>query len=408
MRGVQRVLNARLNGAVRIQIRLLGRALPAFQVCGGIGFALAMPVALILAWRAGLSEWIVLALALCGAFTFLALAMAVKIFTGVERLVYYHHEIAVVAVSALLLRVLHLRVLAYLDITVLGLGLFLGFGRIGCFMVGCCHGKPSDWGVHYTREHADAGFPECYVGVCLLPVQLLESLWVLGVTLAGVRMIWSATQPGEVFAWYLAAYSVGRFAFEFLRGDAERLYAWGFSEAQWTSLVLMCGMAAAGPVVPMFGRWHLAIAVCMAVAMAGLALARRLDRSRLDRLFHPSHLQEMSKIVRQIAALDRHPVSSVRIGRTSLGVHISASVHGAPSSLTQHYGISLPVKTLGDRTALALAGKVAQLVCARAGASELIRSDSGVFHLLIPYKGDRTETDRRFKGRRAVEGRYDA
>ena len=42
---------------------------------------------------------------------------------------------------------LELPVLPYLDLTCLGLGIFLVCGRQGCLMVGCCHGKPCGWGI---------------------------------------------------------------------------------------------------------------------------------------------------------------------------------------------------------------------------------------------------------------------
>ncbi|NIR08113.1 MAG: hypothetical protein GTN82_22050, partial [Candidatus Aminicenantes bacterium] len=39
----------------------------------------------------------------------------------------------------------------YLDILAIGLLLALAFGRIGCFLNGCCFGKPTDqlWGVRF-------------------------------------------------------------------------------------------------------------------------------------------------------------------------------------------------------------------------------------------------------------------
>lgn len=357
--------NARLDGAVRTEIGVLGRKVPAFQVCGGVGFILAMALAFALAWRLGLSAWIVLALAVCGVFTFLALAMAAKIVTGVERLVYYHHEIAVVADAAMVLVLLHRPLLPYLDITVLGLGIFLGCGRVGCFMVGCCHGRPHRWGVHYQAGHDDAGFTPDYVGVRLLPVQLLESLWVFIATFTGIALVCTGARPGVAFEWYVTAYSVGRFGFEFLRGDSERRYAWGFSEAQWTSLVLVCAIT------------HFTVAAGMALTMAALSLARRREGAARDRLLHPRHLREMTGMLREF---DQWADSSVHVGRTSLGVQVSVSRH----SYARHYAISRPGKTLSEAAALALAEKIAQFDHAPEGARELVRGGHGVFHVLIP------------------------
>jgi phosphatidylglycerol:prolipoprotein diacylglycerol transferase len=64
--------------------------------------------------------------------------------------------------GAILAIVLYLRyhklpVRQYLDILVIGLMLTLAFGRIGCFLNGCCFGKPADlpWAVRFPyRSHA--------------------------------------------------------------------------------------------------------------------------------------------------------------------------------------------------------------------------------------------------------------
>ncbi|MGA2172431.1 MAG: prolipoprotein diacylglyceryl transferase family protein [Sedimentisphaerales bacterium] len=64
--------------------------------------------------------------------------------------------------GAILVIVLYLRyhklpVRQYLDILVIGLMLALAFGRIGCFLNGCCFGKPADlpWAVRFPyRSHA--------------------------------------------------------------------------------------------------------------------------------------------------------------------------------------------------------------------------------------------------------------
>ena len=79
-----------------------------------------------LAGHTGLSRAIVVGLLAIGVLTFLTLTMATKIVTGTEALVYYHHQVAVLTTSALLLNGLREPVLPYLDVTALGLG---GFSR---------------------------------------------------------------------------------------------------------------------------------------------------------------------------------------------------------------------------------------------------------------------------------------
>src|SRR5262249_61119424 len=106
--------------------------------------------------------------------TFLGIIMTTKPITGQERIIYYPHEIAVSLAAAGLLWLTSEPLLPYLDITILGIGAFLACGRIGCLMVGCCHGRPSGWGIRYTPDHAAAGFTDYYVGVVLFPIQLVE------------------------------------------------------------------------------------------------------------------------------------------------------------------------------------------------------------------------------------------
>ncbi len=56
-----------------------------------------------------------------------------------------------IAVIFLYIRYHKLPLRHYLDVLAVGLMLALVFGRIGCFLNGCCYGKPTDlpWGVHF-------------------------------------------------------------------------------------------------------------------------------------------------------------------------------------------------------------------------------------------------------------------
>lgn len=59
--------------------------------------------------------------------------------------------VAAITVIALYLRYHKLPIRKYLDILAIGLLLALSFGRIGCFLRGCCFGKPTDlpWAVRF-------------------------------------------------------------------------------------------------------------------------------------------------------------------------------------------------------------------------------------------------------------------
>ena len=89
-----------------------------------------------------------------------------------------------------------------------------GWGRLGCFSAGCCHGQPTSsfLGVHFHPESlAYAKFD----GAALHATQLYEAgfLFILGWIL--IHKFPLALR----FTHYLIAYGTGRFLVEFIRGD---------------------------------------------------------------------------------------------------------------------------------------------------------------------------------------------
>jgi len=125
------------------------------------------------------------------------------------------------------------------DIFSPALALAHGFGRIGCFMAGCCYGRPSGagFGVIFTNPMCEV--PQAYLGVPLYPAQLFEAA---GNFMIFGGLVWLSRRGkhlpgGLVLSAYLLAYSVLRFTVEFLRGD-DRGGAWlGLSPAQIASVI---------------------------------------------------------------------------------------------------------------------------------------------------------------------------
>lgn len=365
------------------------RSWSSFHVCGSVGWVAGISFALLLTVRLGLSLGVTAVLAVAAFITFLTLTMAVKVLTGVENIVYYHHEAAVVAVSSLLLRLLHQPVLPYLDIVFMGLGLFLVCGRVGCLMVGCCHGRPHPWGVCYRQEHADAGFPRHLVGIRLFPIQLLEALFVGFIVTTGTVLVLTGAPPGSALAWYSIAYGLGRFSLELLRGDPERPYFGSFSEAQWTTLALMSITTAAelAGLLPL-SWWHVAATAGLAGAMIILATAE--DPTR--RLFRPRHVQELAALLeaarsRSAAAGEIHP-GEIHLGETSLGVRISASRVREAEREIDVVAFSCRGRALSEPAAGRLARLIRRLqhVDAPAAPADLVKGNGGVYHLLLPAK----------------------
>lgn len=361
-----------------------------FQFCGYTGLFLAIMLVMILVGHDGLSPWTMGGIIGTAIATFLGLVAATKIVLGEERIIYYHHEIAVVAATALFLRLLHQPVLPYLDITVLGIGLFLSCGRTGCLLVGCCHGRPFRWGVRYGEEHAHAGFTPYYVGVPLFPVQAIESLSALGIVVAGTSMIIRGAAPGSVLALYVIVYGCGRFCFEFLRGDPDRPYFLGFSEAQWISVVLMSAIACEEAIhtLPLF-RWHVTTLFLVVATMIGSAVRRHLRCTPTHLLFRPQHVREIADAIGFVLAAP--PVSEcvlrgasqIYVGATSLGIQISADLIASGGSSIRHYALSCRYGLMSPD----FVREVAKLICLLRHANrvpQIVEGNGGVYHLFVP------------------------
>ena len=123
------------------------------------------------------------------------------------------------------------------------------FGRIGCFLNGCCFGSCTNlpvgvqfprgsgaWMAHYSEKLIA---PLAALSKSVHPVQLYEAGYNL---LIYIVLIWTfrrAPKAGMVSALYLVFYALGRFVLEFFRGDrGERLAVGGLSIGQFVSIPL--------------------------------------------------------------------------------------------------------------------------------------------------------------------------
>ena len=364
-------MNAWFDRWVRPRIRFAGRSVSSFHYWGIIGVLAAVVLAEGLVIRRGGSALIMGAIVISAMLTFLALVMGQKIVTGEERIIYYHHEIGVMVVAWLLLLIIREPPLLYLDATLLGIGAFLACGRVGCTMVGCCHGKPYRLGVLYLPEHADQGFGRYYVGIRLFPVQLIESILVAFATLSGAWLVWRGDPPGSGLAWYVVFYDSMRFLLEYIRGDDDRPYYGVFSQAQWISAILLA-LVILGEwrgVLP-WHAWHAAVGAAMVGAMIVQAVVQRFVRSERRRLLHPLHVREVANAL-AVAASGGEPIP---VGETSRGVLISAGAH--------HYSLSTRGAPMSEEAAEALASLV-KLLLHISAPTELRKGGHGVYHLVI-------------------------
>jgi len=125
-----------------------------------------------------------------------------------------------------------------------------GFGRIGCFMAGCCYGRecPLPLGVVFQSEYAHelTGIP---VGKPLYPVQLVESALNFLNFFILFFLLRRRTFDGQVFSFYIINYSVIRFFTEYFRGDhREGVFllrgASPFLSLSWPQVVCIVGLSA--------------------------------------------------------------------------------------------------------------------------------------------------------------------
>lgn len=156
-----------------------------------------------------------------------------------DGFVVYGGIIAGILAGYIYCRVKKLEFWKYLDIVVPSIALAQGFGRIGCFLAGCCYGRETtSWcAITFTNSsYAPNGVP-------LVPTQLISSgldflHFAILVWLSGKNKI-----PGRISALYLIFYSIGRFILEFFRGDLVRGSVGALSTSQFISIfVLLFGI----------------------------------------------------------------------------------------------------------------------------------------------------------------------
>lgn len=113
------------------------------------------------------------------------------------------------------------------------------FGRLGCFMAGCCYGKPTTGSLGITFTDAACQAP---LHTPLVPTQLLEAGYIF-LVMVTLLIIKSRFQKfyGQLFLLYLMLYAVGRSVLEIFRGDVARGFIVNgyLSHSQFIALVVV-------------------------------------------------------------------------------------------------------------------------------------------------------------------------
>lgn len=333
----------------------------AYFVCGFAGYLVGVALVTALAIELGLDTTARALIVLVPPVTMLVAIKLSQLAFGRERIVFYQQTIAVVAATVAAVALAGGPAARGFDLATLGMGAGLTLGRVGCFRVACCHGRRARRGVRYRPVHAAAGFPARWVGLPLVPLQLVDAGVALAATLAGVALLRAGAPAGAAACLYIVAYGLARFALEFARGDAARPAAGGASEAQWTAVATAALAAALYP-----AWWTVGAAALLALALTVLLALHRWDLAPRLTLASAHHVDELA------AAIDRGQPTTTRAG-----VHVT--VDRMPDGRTDVV-VTRPGRRLDAR---ALTRAAAQLGHPWARHEIVPGQTAGLFHLLL-------------------------
>lgn len=106
-----------------------------------------------------------------------------------------------------------------------------GFGRIGCFLAGCCYGLPTEewYGIQFTTTSTK-----------VIPTNLFEAIFLF--VLCGVLLFLAIKFRSPYgISVYVIAYGIWRFLIEYARGDYRGSFIPGLTPSQFWSILLVLG-----------------------------------------------------------------------------------------------------------------------------------------------------------------------
>ena len=190
---------------------------------------------------------------------------------------------------------------AHLDLLAVWLAMVMVAARLGCLLRGCCHGRPSQFGIVYNGVKESPGVAPYYLGVRLFPVQAIEAG--VNTILAGVILVqlWTSGAAGMGFATYVVGYSTCRFALEFIRGDAGRYFFLALSGAQWSSIFAAASIIALEFLncVPS-SEWHRYALLLVLISAVVLGIVTRCGTTLVYRVQSAPHLAQLAQAVKFI------------------------------------------------------------------------------------------------------------
>ena len=151
-------------------------------------------------------------------------------------LVFYGGLIGASLTTIIFARVKKLPLWKIADIFAPSVALGSVFGRIGCFMNGCCFGRACDlpWAVRFPENHSTGGTP-------VHPTQIYDGLLNLALYLGLAWMFRHRRKfDGQIFATFLICYAFTRSISEAFRGDYNDAHMHGvFTPAHLVSVAIL-------------------------------------------------------------------------------------------------------------------------------------------------------------------------
>jgi phosphatidylglycerol:prolipoprotein diacylglycerol transferase len=141
----------------------------------------------------------------------------------------------------------------YMDVVAPSIAIGTMFGRLGCFLNGCCYGRTSElpWAVSFPKpsppwlHHRALGMipADALWSLAIHPTQIYSAIDGLVLLLLLSAFFPLRRRDGEVIALLMVAYPITRFLIEFLRSDEGAFFA-GLTISQNISVVfLLAGLA---------------------------------------------------------------------------------------------------------------------------------------------------------------------
>jgi len=134
-----------------------------------------------------------------------------------------------------------LPVMPMLDVIAIAGALVHGFGKLGCLMSGCCHGKVCEapWGIVFS----DAASSANPLNTPLYPTQIYDAVMIFSI--AGILLYLYSRKKfhGELLLLYAIIYGVGRSITEIFRGDEARGYIIDgvLTHSQFIAILILIG-----------------------------------------------------------------------------------------------------------------------------------------------------------------------